>query len=74
MKAQIACTKQILRQRWPRTLDSFQVTCCSDIAKGLSPLGGTPLKGCHGEFPGGPVVKTLRFHCRGHGFNPWSGN
>ena len=26
------------------------------------------------EFPGGPVVKTLRFHCRGRGFNPWSGN
>ena len=29
---------------------------------------------CHlkfsGEFPGG----TLCFHCRGHGFNPWSGN
>ena len=26
------------------------------------------------EFPGGPVVKTLRFHCRGPGFGPWSGN
>ena len=25
------------------------------------------------DFPGGPVVKTLRFHCRGHGFDPWSG-
>ena len=22
------------------------------------------------DFPGGPVVKTLHFHCRGHGFNP----
>ena len=22
----------------------------------------------------GPVVKTLYFHCRGHGFHPWSGN
>ena len=22
------------------------------------------------DFPGGP----LHFHCRGHGFNPWSGN
>ena len=20
-----------------------------------------------GDFPGGPVVKTPRFHCRGHG-------
>ena len=27
-----------------------------------------------GEFPGGPVVRTPRFHCRGHGFDPWSGN
>ena len=25
------------------------------------------------DFPGGPVVKTLCFHCRGHGFDPWSG-
>jgi len=24
------------------------------------------------ELPGGPVVSTLRFHCQGHGFNPWS--
>ena len=23
-----------------------------------------------GTFPGGPVVKTLCFHCRGHGFDP----
>ena len=27
-----------------------------------------------GDFPGGPVVKTLHFHCRGHGFDPWLGN
>ena len=27
-----------------------------------------------GELPGGPVVRTLRSQCRGHGFNPWSGN
>ena len=26
------------------------------------------------DFPGGPVVKTLHFQCRGHGFDPWSGN
>ena len=26
------------------------------------------------DFPRGPVVKTSRFHCKGHGFNPWSGN
>ena len=26
-----------------------------------------------GDFPGGPVVKTLHFHFRRHGFDPWSG-
>ena len=26
------------------------------------------------DLPGGPVVKTLRFHCRGRRFDPWSGN
>ena len=25
------------------------------------------------DFPGGPVVKILCFHCRGDGSNPWSG-
>ena len=25
------------------------------------------------EFPGGPVVRTQRFHCRGPGFNPCQG-
>ena len=27
-----------------------------------------------GNSLGGPVVRTLSFHCRGHRFNPWSGN
>ena len=26
------------------------------------------------DFPKGPVVKTPDFHCKRHGFNPWSGN
>ena len=26
------------------------------------------------EFLGGPVVRTPHFHCREHGFDPWSGN
>ena len=26
------------------------------------------------DFAGGPVVRTPRFHCRGHRFDPWSGN
>ena len=26
------------------------------------------------KFPDGPVVRAQCFHCRGPGFNPWSGN
>ena len=26
------------------------------------------------EFPAGPVVKILSFHCQGLVFHPWSGN
>ena len=26
------------------------------------------------DFPGGSVVRTPRYHCRGHRFNPWLGN
>ena len=26
------------------------------------------------DFPGGPVVKTLYFHCRGTLYFPWMGN
>ena len=28
-------------------------------------------RGVEWDFPGGPVVKTLHFHCRGHKLNPW---
>ena len=26
------------------------------------------------DLPGGPVAKTLHFHCREHGFDPWLRN
>ena len=26
------------------------------------------------DFPGGPMVRTPCFHCRGQGFHPWWGN
>ena len=32
------------------------------------------LKVWPGDFPGGPVAKTLCSQCRGPGFDPWSGN
>ena len=27
-----------------------------------------------GDFPGGPVAKTLHSHCRGPRFDPWLGD
>ena len=27
-----------------------------------------------GDLSGGPIVKTLRFHYRGHRFDPWLGH
>ena len=30
------------------------------------------LRAVNVDFPGGPVFETLRFRCRGHGFDPWS--
>ena len=30
--------------------------------------------GLCGEFPGGPVVRTPRSHCKEHVFHSWSGN
>ena len=27
-----------------------------------------------GTFPSGLIIKNPQFHCRGHRFNPWSGN
>ena len=32
------------------------------------------LKNQVGDFPGGPVVRTRSFHCRGQGLHHWSGN
>ena len=26
------------------------------------------------DFPGGPVIRTACFHCRGNRFDPWLGN
>ena len=26
------------------------------------------------ELPGGPVIRDLCFHCKGHGFNSWCGD
>ena len=41
----------------------------------LGPPSVLPVKMEHSRnFPGGPVIKTLSFHCRGPRFDPWSRN
>ena len=37
-------------------------------------VGSAFLKDSSGEFSGGPLFRTLGFHCRGHGFDSWLGN
>ena len=37
-------------------------------------LKALPSKGKQRDFPGGPVVKTLSFYCRGCRFDPCLGN
>ena len=39
----------------------------------LKPCKEMLVKSVFGDFPGGPVVQTPCFHCRGHGFDSWSG-
>ena len=41
--------------------------------KQLSSSSSVPSKIKVGDFPGGPVVKTLSSHHRGHGFDPLVG-
>ena len=57
---------------------SNSITCYREIVNGLVDQCSKLhccliLRNCQ-EFPGGPVVRTPRFHCRGPGFDPWSGN
>ena len=49
-------------------VDIFKLACLN-----LN-INDSALKIGNRDFPGGPVVKTLHFHCRGYGFDPWSGN
>ena len=37
-------------------------------------VGATVRKQKSRESPGGPVVRTPHFHCRGPRFDPWLGN
>lgn len=57
-------------------LSKFQ---CADVLlwAGVAPSGAQRIMSTIDrlfEFPGSPLVKTLRVHCQGTRFNPWWGN
>ena len=50
---------------------SLEVLKEAEVPEGNDSLSLTQTGG--EDFPGGPGVKTPCFHCRGHGFDPWTG-
>ena len=66
--------RQLFCLRWCAHSVHFQENACQTPII-LSSANGIPWKKqkCW-DFPGGPLVKTPRFQCRGHGFNHWLGN
>ena len=53
----------------PSYIDHGNVNCIVTLENNLSFL-----KKLNGDFPDGPMAKTLCSQCRGPGFNPRSGN
>ena len=60
---------------WPNQSYIIKITDES-VTPGLeSELRGAGIKkAIKRDFPGGPLVKTLHFHCGRQGFDPWLGN
>ena len=56
------------------TIDNKPTKKINNIMKNTQIKDKTNKKQIVRDFPGGPVVKNLCFHCRGQGFNLWSGN
>ena len=59
------CAVNVVNELMEGWMDEFQKGSYRDLLKSK--------EGC-GDFPGGPAVKILHFHCRAHGFGPWLGN
>ena len=65
------CFLKSIFSLWLASCFFFEVV----VGVGAFPKHIIPLETSEGrDVPGGPVVKTPCFHCRGHGFDPWSGN
>ena len=63
---------QFFKRRYREKLP-LKISCHTDNSDTVKQV--TFLTKIHGrDFPGGAVVMTLSFHCRGHGFEPWLRN
>ena len=69
--------KVVLNQKWPchpsfdkETTRNLFLPGVFSVASDRKPTSKRQSQG----FPGSPVVKTVLFQCRGHTFDPWSGN
>ena len=61
----------------PAYLTYMQSTLCEMLGWMNHKLESCPFQMWSRDFPGVSSVvktKTLHFHCRVHGFDPWSGN
>ena len=58
------------RASWPSLRDASETFSNPEYVQSAV---GHAFRNSLQDFPGGPVVKTPCFHCRGHGFDPWLG-
>lgn len=68
----------LISLRWAVASDVGFNSCCGfqltwSVAETSHSISVCVVKLKFREFPGGPVVRTSNFHCRGHRLNPWSG-
>jgi len=58
----------------PKSGELIRLICISVLSIFSSICVPFKARGKKRDFPGGPVVRTLCFHFREHGFDPWLGN
>ena len=64
-------TKPVRHSDWACALEPTSHNYWAHVLQLLKPACLEPV--LRNKFPGGTVIKTLHFHCRRGGFNPWWG-
>ena len=57
-----------------KEIKSYRIQVTKEMSHGYEMSSVGNIVNNYGDFPSGPVVKTLCFKCRRRGFNPWSRN